>query len=80
MKVSLTKQEAEELFKLTGNLKYKILLEMVEWSSDPEYLKELVLKAEKEYNELRSFAGKKYPYGRCKNIVELLSVCKKLWC
>lgn len=39
-------------------------------------LEDLVHKAEVEYNELRRFAGEKYPGGKCANIIELFHLLK----
>jgi len=71
MKVELSKKEIEKIAKKTKLFKFKILSEMIDWKSDINYLKELVKEAEKEYNDLRAFAGSKYPLGKCKNILEL---------
>lgn len=38
--------------------------------------KDLVHKAEQEYNELRQFTGEKYPIGKCRNILELFQFLK----
>lgn len=77
MKVDITKREAQELFAKTGKLKYKILAHMVDWTSDPEYVEEVILKAEHEYNQLRCFIGDQYPRGKCANIIELFQLLEK---
>jgi len=38
--------------------------------------KDLIDKAETEYNELRRFVGEKYPKGKCVNIIELFQFLK----
>lgn len=40
--------------------------------------KEMVKLAEQEYNDLRCFAGKQYPKGKCKNILSLFQITKNL--
>ena len=77
MKVIITKEEAEKLYAETGKFKYKILTEMVDWTTDPNYLPNLLRRAEEEYNELRAFAGEQYPLGKCAKIVELFRVLKR---
>jgi len=37
-------------------------------------VKKEIEKARKEYNELRRFAGKDYPKGKCKNLLKLLEM------
>jgi hypothetical protein len=77
MKVNLTKEEVEAISKATGILKFRILNEMVDWVTDPFFVKDLTEKAEHEYNVLRAYAGDEYPKGRCKNLVRLFELLKK---
>jgi hypothetical protein len=75
MKIEMSQEEVKLIAKVTNILKFKILSEMVDWTVPFE---KLVLIAEKEYNELRQFAGQcGYPYGKCNNIVELFRQLKE---
>lgn len=80
MLVNLNKQEVDKVAKETGLLKFRILSEMVDWTTDPEYLESLINSAEDEYNRLRNFAGLSYPRGRCRNILNLFQILRGRRC